>query len=162
MGTRHSSDSELDIVIRKILTFRDERDWGQFHTAHSLAAAVAIEAAELQELLLWKTDDEAAKLLASGKGLLEAQRELADILIYALLFCSKLGIDPIQAIRGKLVENERKYPVLAAKGNATKYTKLSGNRKSADKPDQYALDLFLTSPPSPQDSDSNSPHTDLN
>jgi NTP pyrophosphatase (non-canonical NTP hydrolase) len=154
MGRRYSSNSELDLVISEIVAFRDERDWGQFHTPHNLATAVAIEAGELQELLLWKSDEDAAKLLASGKGHLEAERELADILIYALLFCSELGIDPIHAIRGKLAENERKYPVFAAKGNATKYTKLHPNRKSAVEHAQYALDLTVTPSPSSRNSSS--------
>jgi NTP pyrophosphatase (non-canonical NTP hydrolase) len=140
---------ELDLVISEIVAFRDERDWRQFHTPHNLATAVAIEVGELQELLLWKSDEEAAKLLASGKGRQEAERELADILIYVLLFCSELGIDPIQAIRCKLAENERKYPVFAAKGNATKYTKLHLPKGRAEH-DQYALDLIPAPSPSSQ------------
>lgn len=40
---------ELHEQIRR---FRDEREWAQFHTLKDLAAAIAIEAAELQELLL--------------------------------------------------------------------------------------------------------------
>jgi NTP pyrophosphatase (non-canonical NTP hydrolase) len=47
---------KLDLIIREILRFRDERDWEQFHTPRNLAAALSIEASELQELMLWKTD----------------------------------------------------------------------------------------------------------
>jgi hypothetical protein len=35
-----------------------QRNWQQFHTPRNLAAAIAIEAGELQEALLWKADDE--------------------------------------------------------------------------------------------------------
>ena len=42
-------------LLEKIIAFRDERDWQQFHNPKDLAAGLAIEAAELQELFLWKT-----------------------------------------------------------------------------------------------------------
>jgi hypothetical protein len=49
-------------------TFRDDRDWKQFHNPKDLAAAIAIEAGELQEHFLWKTKDEvAADLVAPAK-----------------------------------------------------------------------------------------------
>jgi hypothetical protein len=37
----------LNDLISKIIAFRDARDWKQFHKANHLAAAIAIEAAEL-------------------------------------------------------------------------------------------------------------------
>lgn len=149
MRNRFSASADLNSVITDIVAFRDEREWGQFHTPRNLATAVAIEAGELQELLLWKSDEEAAKLVASGKGRMEAERELADILIYALLFCNQLGIDPIHAIRAKLAENERRYPVFAARGIATKYTRLHPDSKRGVEHTQYALDLAGTTPQSP-------------
>lgn len=42
-------------------TFRDERNWKQFHTPKHLSAAVSIEANELLELFLWKSDEEIEK-----------------------------------------------------------------------------------------------------
>ncbi len=41
-------------LLKKIIAFRDERDWKQFHNPKDLAAGLAIEAAELQEIFLWK------------------------------------------------------------------------------------------------------------
>jgi NTP pyrophosphatase (non-canonical NTP hydrolase) len=38
-------------LTEKILAFRDERDWLQFHNPKDMPASIAIEAAELQELL---------------------------------------------------------------------------------------------------------------
>jgi hypothetical protein len=49
---------KLDYVIEQILRFRDEREWVQFYTPKNLATALSIEAGELQELMLWKTDKE--------------------------------------------------------------------------------------------------------
>ena len=49
---------EWKACLAEIIEFRDARDWKQFHTHKNLSTAIAIEAAELQEHFLWKTDDE--------------------------------------------------------------------------------------------------------
>ena len=56
---------DLQALTAEIVAFRDERDWAQFHTPRNLAVGLAIEAAELQEEILWKTD---AELVASMPG----------------------------------------------------------------------------------------------
>ncbi len=48
----------LAALVDAVRRFRDDRDWAQFHTPKNLAATIAIEAAELQERFLWKTDSE--------------------------------------------------------------------------------------------------------
>jgi len=111
-------------LTRQILAFRDERNWKQFHHPRNLAAALAIESGELQELMLWKTDDEVRELINSPDGKQKMSAEIADVLIFALLFCNAAGIDAIDAIREKLIENARKYPVTLSRNNATKYTDL--------------------------------------
>ena len=39
-----------DETIRRVLQFRDDRDWRQFHTPKDLAISLNLEAAELLEL----------------------------------------------------------------------------------------------------------------
>jgi NTP pyrophosphatase (non-canonical NTP hydrolase) len=114
----------LDSVIEQIIQFRDERDWAQFHTVRNLMAALSIEVAELQETVLWKTDEEIDALLESPKRDLICE-ELADVLIYALLLASKLGENPIVLMQKKIKINASKYPKELARGNARKYTELS-------------------------------------
>jgi dCTP diphosphatase len=116
--------SDLSELIRQILTFRDERNWKQFHSPRNLAAALAIESGELQELMLWKTDDEVKQFMSSSEGKKKLSSEIADILIYALLFCDAAAIDPGEAIRDKLILNAQKYPVSLSRNNAAKYTDL--------------------------------------
>jgi NTP pyrophosphatase (non-canonical NTP hydrolase) len=115
---------ELPALVKQILAFRDERDWAQFHTPKNLAAALAIEAAELQELMLWKSKREVTDLIDSKLGHGKLSDEIADVLIYALLFCEAAGVDPSAAIRIKLAKNAEKYPVHLAKGLAQKYDAL--------------------------------------
>jgi len=116
--------SDLQDLIQKIISFRDQRNWKQFHTPRNLAAALAIEASELQETMLWKTDLEIDQLLNTPDGKTSISAEIADVLIFGLLLCDAAGIDPARAIHEKLIENEQKYPADLARGNATKYNKL--------------------------------------
>ena len=43
--------SQIQELINALVTFRDERDWKQFHDTKNLAVALSIEAVELNELL---------------------------------------------------------------------------------------------------------------
>jgi NTP pyrophosphatase (non-canonical NTP hydrolase) len=50
---------DVDKLIRQIVEFRDKRNWAQFHNPKDLALGLSIEAAELNELFLWKKPEEA-------------------------------------------------------------------------------------------------------
>jgi len=106
--------------------FRDAREWSQFHTPKNLAAAIAIEAAELQERFLWKTDKQIDREVQAGPKRDAVVEEIADILLFALLLADRLDIDVGTAITTKLAANELKYPVALARGNASKYTEFRG------------------------------------
>jgi dCTP diphosphatase len=109
-------------LLARIRAFRDERDWAQFHNPKDMAAALAIEASELQEIFLWKTGvdiDATAK-----KKRTEIEDEVADIAVYLLEFADNQGIDIESAILAKLQKNAEKYPVEKAKGSSKKYTDL--------------------------------------
>jgi dCTP diphosphatase len=125
--------SDLADLRKAILRFRDQRNWAKFHTPKNLAAALAIEAAELQETLLWKTDAEIQQLLSTRQGRKEVDNEIADVLIFAFLMCDAAGTDPAAAVVRKLRHNREKYPIARSRNNALKYTKLRP-AKSARKP----------------------------
>ena len=113
--------STLEGLMHAIDQFAEERDWNQFHTPKNLAGSICIEGSELMELFQW--DSPTTKdLAADEKKLAKVREELADILNYALRFCSILGLDPLQIVEHKLWINGQKYPVEKAKGSAKKYT----------------------------------------
>ncbi len=112
----------LDELAKKIVEFRDDRDWKQFHSPKNLATSISIQAAELLELFQWSTDESMASDLQRVRGDLE--RELADVLIYTLLLAHDTGIDLSDAVRKKLEENDSKYPASLARGSSVKYTEL--------------------------------------
>ncbi len=111
-------------LVAAVCRFRDDRDWAQFHSPKNLAAAIAIEAAELQERFLWKTDGEVDQDLADTAKKAGVAEEIADVVMFAMLLSDRLGIDLAEAITAKLAANEQKYPVQLARGNARKYTEL--------------------------------------
>lgn len=107
---------DIDLLIRQILEFRDKRNWAQFHNAKDLALGLSIEAAELNELFLWKKPEDADPA--------RVREELADVLIYSLLLLEKYGLDFEEIVRKKLAVNDAKYPVEKARNSAAKYTDL--------------------------------------
>ncbi|EKD81351.1 MAG: hypothetical protein ACD_39C01850G0002, partial [uncultured bacterium] len=44
-------------LLKKLIIFRQERNWEKFHTPKDLAMAAAIEAAELMQEFLWKNEE---------------------------------------------------------------------------------------------------------
>jgi len=116
-------------LLSEILAFRDARNWGQFHTPRHVAAALSIEAGEVQELMLWKTDAEVLDFLGSLKGKRRVAEEIADVLIYAFLLSHEVGVDPAEAVLRKLQQNARKYPVSLSKGRAAKYSELPSKER---------------------------------
>jgi NTP pyrophosphatase (non-canonical NTP hydrolase) len=103
--------------LRKLVAdFVAARDWQQFHSPKNLSMSLAIEAAELMEHFQWLTIDESRAVAQQKEKLAEVADELADILCYALALANELNIDIAQAIRGKMVKNERKYPADEIRG----------------------------------------------
>ena len=45
------------VLKEKVISFRDERNWKQFHTPENLAKSISIEAAELLENFQWNSDE---------------------------------------------------------------------------------------------------------
>lgn len=114
--------SQLNDLTQKIVAFRDERDWQQFHNAKDLALSLTLEAAEVLELYQWKTGP-AIEAVATERHQALAD-ELADVLYYTLLMAHDQGIDLEAALLDKLRRNAEKYPVDKAKGSSKKYTEL--------------------------------------
>ena len=110
--------SEFRELIDLLEKFRDDRDWSQFHDSKNLALALSIEAAELNELFLWKKDAESE---AVDKQRL--REELADVFAYALMLAGRHGFDVSQIVKDKVALNAKKYPVEQSRGSSEKYKK---------------------------------------
>ena len=102
-------------TIDRIRKFTEDRDWDQFHSPENLAKSIVIEAAELLECFQWSDKD---------YDLQHVKEELADVIVYSQNLLDKLGLDADEIVNMKMKQNEAKYPVDKAKGNAVKYTEL--------------------------------------
>ena len=69
-----------DETIARVLRFRDDRDWLQFHTPKDLAISLSLEAAELLEVFQWSGTD-----LQCEEKQDKIREELADVLSYCIL-----------------------------------------------------------------------------
>lgn len=111
-----------DHTLKHLLSFREERDWQQFHTFKNLAVSISLEAAELLEIVQWVPDSDMSQVVAKQKE--RICNEMADIAIYLNYLAHDLGVDLDDCVQKKLLLNEEKYPVAKSKGNATKYDRL--------------------------------------
>ena len=93
-------------ATKALIEFRDARDWKQFHDPKNLASALGIEAAELNEVFLWKSTEGSRDV-----DLARVKEELADVFAYALLMAEAFGLDPEQIVLDKVKANAEKYPV---------------------------------------------------
>ena len=102
-------------TIERIRKFTEDRDWDQFHSPANIAKSIVIEAAELLECFQWSDTE---------YDLQHIKEELADVLVYSQNLLDKLELDADEIVNMKMEQNEAKYPVDKAKGNAVKYTEL--------------------------------------
>lgn len=113
---------DFDDFIKKIVKFRDERNWKQFHNPKDLALSLVLEAAEVMEHFQWKDKKEMNKYIQENKE--EIGDELSDVLYWVLLLSNDLDINISEAFERKLKKNQKKYPVEKAKNSHQKYDKL--------------------------------------
>ena len=116
MSAENSSIKDLQ---KKIIQFRNERNWEQFHKLKDLLLGLNIEAGELNELFLWKDEKEIESV-----DKLKTADELADIFIFLTYISENFNIDLTEAIEMKIEKNAKKYPVDKAFGSNKKYTDL--------------------------------------
>ncbi len=105
---------QIDQILCKILEFRNQRDWKQFHTTENLAKSISIEAAELLEHFQWGDPIDEDQL----------KDELADVLIYSFLLAESIDADIEKIILDKIERNKSRFPVAHVKGNSGKYTRV--------------------------------------
>ena len=106
-------------AVNKVLKFRDDRDWKQFHDPKDLAISISLEASELLEIFQWSRDD-----VYCLDKIDKIKEELADVVNYCILMADACNLDLDKIITDKIKLNAAKYPVDKAKGTSTKYNEL--------------------------------------
>jgi NTP pyrophosphatase (non-canonical NTP hydrolase) len=102
---------------KRVHKFLKDRGWDQLRPA-DLAKSVMIEGGELLELFQWENLS-LEEVKKDKEKLAEIEKELADVLIYALEIAVLLGLGTEKIIFEKLARAEKKYPAKLMKKNAT-------------------------------------------
>ncbi|MGR6000786.1 MazG-like family protein [Bacillus cereus] len=96
-------------ILEKVLKFRDDRNWKQFHNPKDLAISLSLEASELLENFQWKSSEEAVETKKE-----DMKDELAD----------QLDIDLEEIIINKIEKIIKKYPVEKSRDSKKKYNEI--------------------------------------
>jgi NTP pyrophosphatase (non-canonical NTP hydrolase) len=102
---------------RLVKAYLDERDWNNLAPA-DIAKSIMIEGVELLELFQWKNHT-VEEINADPALKLNMQKEIADVVIYAIELAVHLDIDMSEVVRLKLEHNAKKYPAAKIKDSAS-------------------------------------------
>jgi dCTP diphosphatase len=106
----HDDSTTISDLKKLAISFRDERDWAQYHLPKNLAVSIVLEAAELLEHFQWLKDGEVEEYL-SGEARDAVTEEICDVMVYLLTMANDLGIDVASSVQAKIKKNAEKYPV---------------------------------------------------
>lgn len=114
--------TEIQELTKKIIKFRNARNWKQFHNPKDMALSLVLEAGEVMEHFQWKNEKEITEYVEKHKQ--EIGEELSDVFYWVLLISHDLKIDIEKAFKRKMVISDKKYPVSKSKNSHKKYTEL--------------------------------------
>jgi len=114
-------ETTLHELKEKLRIYNEARDYGQFHNAKDMAAALIIEAGELLEHFRFKDIKEVENLFEDEKKREKIEDELADVAFWLFRFSQIYDIDITKAFNRKMKKNEAKYPIDKFKGSNKKY-----------------------------------------
>ncbi len=117
-NAKDSNIRELDAIIKELRNFVDERDWSKFHDPKNLSMAVISEAGELVDILRWISSDEVDMFVNASENRNRIAAEIADIAIFLLLLCDRLGMDILDIVREKIAINKKNHPVELTRGHS--------------------------------------------
>lgn len=109
-----------DETIRRVIQFRDDREWRQFHTPRTWPSPCP-----WRRRSCWRYSSGAARTWNAGTSWAASREELADVLSYCVLMADVCGLDLDEILNAKVDQNAAKYPVEKARGSAAKYTELT-------------------------------------
>jgi NTP pyrophosphatase (non-canonical NTP hydrolase) len=119
-------DSDTTIAQLKEIVKKhcDERDWDQYHNPKDLAIGVSIEASELLEHFIYKSEKEMKEMLEDPNKRKEISEEMSDTLYYIIRIAQMNDIDLARAFDEKMEQNRKKYPIEKSRGSNKKYNEL--------------------------------------
>lgn len=96
-------------ILAEFTAIATKQQWQEKHSPKNLAAAISVEAAELLAEVQWLSDAESGKLACDPAKVQAIGGEAADIVMYVLALCGRLGIDLESAIEAKQAVNRERF-----------------------------------------------------
>ena len=115
----------LESVMQELRSFVAEREWEQFHDPKNLAMALASEAGELLSVFRWVDNRQADIHSKKDPQRKHIVAEVADVAISLLLFCDRIGVDLVEAVKEKIAINRENYPVERSRGRPGRPTEMA-------------------------------------
>lgn len=100
---------DLALISQAFRALAARKGWQAYHTPRNLAAAVAVEAAELLEIFQWLSDEKARQLAQDPEFKNRAGEEIADVVMYLVELCRSLDIDMADAVAKKIEKNNLRF-----------------------------------------------------
>ena len=91
----------MENTLKRLIEFRNERNWEQFHEPETLAKTIVIESSKLLEQFQWKDKCKNKEI---------ACKKIADIICDCLLLSDSLNVDITKIINDKIANDEKEYP----------------------------------------------------
>lgn len=91
----------MEETLKRLIKFREERNWEQFHSPEVLARTIVIEASKLLEQFQWKDKYKDKKVVC---------QRLANIICDCLLMTESLNVNAYKIIEDKFLEDEKEFP----------------------------------------------------
>lgn len=101
--------SDIKDLTDKVVKFRDERNWKQFHNPKDIAISLSLEASELLEHFQWKSEGEIKKYIVTNRK--QIGEEISDVLYWVILLSHDLKLDIKTIFNRKMIKNNKNYPV---------------------------------------------------
>ena len=112
---------ELKDLVKK---FCEERNWNQFHPAKDLAIGIITESSELLEQFRFKSEEEIEAMFKNIKEKEKITEEISDVFYFLLRLAQKYNVDLTTELKKKMLLNQKKYPIVKARGSNKKYNEL--------------------------------------
>jgi NTP pyrophosphatase (non-canonical NTP hydrolase) len=100
---------DCEKILKEFNAIASHNGWHEKHSSKNLAAAISVEAAELLAEVQWLSDAQCEALAKQPDKVHAIASEAADITMYLLALCDKLGIDLASAINKKQQLNRQRF-----------------------------------------------------
>lgn len=100
---------DIEAIARSFDDLATAKGWGAYHSPKNLAAALAVESAELLEIFQWLTEAQSLQLKDDSGARQRVAGEMADVLMYLVALAARMDISLPEAVAHKIAVNRQRF-----------------------------------------------------